>query len=179
MQLHIPLTSLVECQGLPVNPILCLSVFCMSVSVYLTVYHSSHLYTHCRRTILDLKEHSTSCKACNTTHRLPVSSLGYTNIHTSLTIRQRESVCGIKSLCATLTDLQFDNIYCTLDQILARNQEYASRWQVSKHQLAPKHIRQVVTAMMTIRLVDHQPASVLALIPNELMFLIFWFLPCK
>jgi hypothetical protein len=31
--------------------------------------------------------------------------------------------------------------------------------------------------MMTIRIVPHQPASILATIPNELMFLMFSMLP--
>jgi hypothetical protein len=31
--------------------------------------------------------------------------------------------------------------------------------------------------MLTIRQLEHQPASVLAMMPNELMFLIFSYLP--
>jgi thiamine phosphate synthase YjbQ (UPF0047 family) len=63
-----------------------------------------------------------------------------------------------------------------IDQLLARNQAYAVRWQVNKHHQSPEHIRQAVTTLMMIRAVEHQPSSVLACMPNELMFLVFWYL---
>jgi hypothetical protein len=50
-------------------------------------------------------------------------------------------------------------------------------WQVSQHSKAPEHVRRVVMVMLTLRLVPHEPASILCLIPNELMFQIFWYLP--
>jgi hypothetical protein len=49
-------------------------------------------------------------------------------------------------------------------------------WQVNVHQQSPHHVQQAVVTMMTIRLVEHQPSSMLAMIPNELMFLVFSFL---
>jgi hypothetical protein len=50
-------------------------------------------------------------------------------------------------------------------------------WQPEHHHQVPQHIQQAVSTVMTIRLVDHQPSSMLMLLPNELMFLIFSFLP--
>jgi hypothetical protein len=50
-------------------------------------------------------------------------------------------------------------------------------WSVERHHQLPRHIRQAVQTMMTLRLVDHQPMSILAEIPNELMFLVFEMLP--
>ena len=50
-------------------------------------------------------------------------------------------------------------------------------WSVDRHHQSPDHIRQAVTTMMTIRVVEHQPSSVLAWMPNELMFLVFAMMP--
>jgi hypothetical protein len=50
-------------------------------------------------------------------------------------------------------------------------------WQVNQHASAPRHVRQVVANVMLVRSVDHEPQCILQLIPNELMFEIFTFLP--
>jgi hypothetical protein len=52
-------------------------------------------------------------------------------------------------------------------------------WQLKKHTIAPHHVRDIVTTMLLIRLIEHEPASILHLMPNELMFEIFSFLPTR
>jgi hypothetical protein len=60
---------------------------------------------------------------------------------------------------------------CAVEQVQAG-------WQVNQHHQSPQHIQQAVATMMTIRLAsDHQPSAVLMALPDELMFLIFSFLP--
>jgi hypothetical protein len=50
-------------------------------------------------------------------------------------------------------------------------------WQPNTHNTMPPCTRQVVHTMMLIRIVEHQPKSILLLLPNELMFEIFSHLP--
>jgi hypothetical protein len=50
-------------------------------------------------------------------------------------------------------------------------------WQVSNQQQAPRYVQQVVATMVALRCIEHEPASILMQIPNELLFLIFSFLP--
>jgi hypothetical protein len=73
------------------------------------------------------------------------------------------------------TLIRFGIASCTLHNA---DKQVQCGWQVNRHRQSPKHIQQAVATMMTIRLAsDHQPSAVLMAIPNELMFLIFSFLP--
>jgi hypothetical protein len=50
-------------------------------------------------------------------------------------------------------------------------------WQVNLHDKSPRHVRSVVATMMLLRIVEHQPSSILMLLPNEIMFELFSFIP--
>jgi hypothetical protein len=55
--------------------------------------------------------------------------------------------------------------------------QHSIYWEPNEHVAAPLKLRHTVRVMMTIRIVEHTPACVLSWLPNELMFLIFSFLP--
>jgi hypothetical protein len=65
-----------------------------------------------------------------------------------------------------------DDLRQQLQQLIAQR-----FWQVDRHHRAPLHVRVVVESMMQVRIVEHQPNALLALVPNELMFEIFAHLP--
>jgi hypothetical protein len=50
-------------------------------------------------------------------------------------------------------------------------------WQVYNHHQAMQDIQEAVYTLMVVRSVPHQPASILSMMPNELMFEIFARLP--
>jgi hypothetical protein len=50
-------------------------------------------------------------------------------------------------------------------------------WQVDAHCRAPQQVRAIVTTIMMIQRIEHQPNSILMLLPNELLFVIFGMLP--
>jgi hypothetical protein len=50
-------------------------------------------------------------------------------------------------------------------------------WQPYNHHRTSQALQAIVQSMLMIRTIDHQPNNILALLPNELMFVIFSFLP--
>jgi hypothetical protein len=50
-------------------------------------------------------------------------------------------------------------------------------WQPHNHHRGSQHLQAIVESMLKIRTIEHRPRNVLALLPNELMFVIFSFLP--
>jgi ankyrin repeat protein len=50
-------------------------------------------------------------------------------------------------------------------------------WHPNHHHQSPQHTRAIIETMLMIRNVPHEPASILLLMPNELMFEIFSHLP--
>jgi hypothetical protein len=58
------------------------------------------------------------------------------------------------------------------DQVLAALDRH-QHWSLRYHWQSPPDIRATIHTLLKIRLVEHQPASILMLIPNELMIYIF------
>jgi hypothetical protein len=52
-------------------------------------------------------------------------------------------------------------------------------WRPDSHYQMPQHIQIVVWTMMMVRIVEHEPRSMMVLLPNELMFEIFSHLPYR
>jgi hypothetical protein len=50
-------------------------------------------------------------------------------------------------------------------------------WRPDNHHELAHHVQATVVTMMMLRSVHHQPGSILMMMPNELMFQIFFFLP--
>jgi hypothetical protein len=86
---------------------------------------------------------------------------------------QRRGLFTRQSCCTS--GLRYDLcIVPDLCTITAREPMY---WRVGQHRRAPVQIRNAVVTLMSIRLVEHGSTSILSLVPNEVLFIIFALLP--